>query len=55
MARYGMPRPLGTAWHCTRASAVPVESRHGLPGEPKDTQARYLKAAVHVPDASPTG
>lgn len=27
--------------------AVPVESRRGLPGEPKDTQARYLEAAVH--------
>ncbi len=25
----------------------PVESRRGLPGEPKDTQSRYLEAAVH--------
>lgn len=27
--------------------AVPVESRRGLPGDPKDTQSRYLEAAVH--------
>ena len=26
---------------------VPVESRRGLPGDPKDTQSRYLEAAVH--------
>jgi len=25
----------------------PVESRRGLPGDPKDTQSRYLEAAVH--------
>src|SRR5690606_10391678 len=27
--------------------AVPVESRRGLPGDPKDTQSRYIEAAVH--------
>ncbi|WP_372018120.1 exodeoxyribonuclease III [Pseudoxanthomonas sp. 10H] len=26
---------------------VPVESRRGLPGDAKDTQSRYLEAAVH--------
>lgn len=26
---------------------MPVESRRRLPGEPKDTQSRYLEAAVH--------
>ncbi len=26
---------------------TPVESRRRLPGEPKDTQSRYLEAAVH--------
>lgn len=26
---------------------VPVESRRGLPGDPKDTQSRYLGAAIH--------
>jgi exodeoxyribonuclease III len=25
----------------------PVESRRGLPGDPKDTQSRYLEAAAH--------
>ncbi|AVJ33378.1 exodeoxyribonuclease III [Stenotrophomonas sp. MYb57] len=27
--------------------AMPIESRRGLPGEPADTQSRYLEAAVH--------
>lgn len=27
--------------------AAPVEARRGLPGDRKDTQARYLEAAVH--------
>ena len=27
--------------------AVPVESRRGLPGDPDDTQSRYLEAAMH--------
>jgi exodeoxyribonuclease-3 len=27
--------------------AAPVESRRGLPGDPDDTQARYLEAAAH--------
>lgn len=27
--------------------ADPVESRRGLPGDPKDTQSRYLEAAAH--------
>jgi exodeoxyribonuclease-3 len=26
---------------------VPVESRRGLPGDPEDTQSRYIEAAVH--------
>jgi exodeoxyribonuclease-3 len=26
---------------------VPVESRRGLPGDPKDRQSRYLEAAIH--------
>jgi exodeoxyribonuclease-3 len=26
---------------------VPVESRRGLPGDPHDTQSRYIEAAVH--------
>lgn len=26
---------------------VPVESRRGLPGDPKDIQSRYLEAAIH--------
>ncbi len=25
----------------------PVESRRGLPGDPKDTQSRYIEAAIH--------
>ena len=27
--------------------ATPVESRRGLPGDPQDTQSRYIEAAVH--------
>lgn len=27
--------------------AVPVESRRGLPGDPGDTQSRYIEAAAH--------
>lgn len=27
--------------------AMPIESRRRLPGEPADTQSRYLEAAVH--------
>ena len=27
--------------------AVPVESRRGLPGDPRDEQSRYIEAAVH--------
>lgn len=27
--------------------AAPVESRRGLPGDPADTQSRYIEAAIH--------
>lgn len=27
--------------------AVPVESRRGLPGDPRDEQSRYIEAAIH--------
>ena len=27
--------------------STPLESRRGLPGDPSDTQSRYLEAAVH--------
>ncbi len=27
--------------------SVPVESRRGLPGDPDDTQSRYIEAAIH--------
>jgi exodeoxyribonuclease-3 len=46
----------GALWHGQRSwngvallgrGAAPVESRRGLPGEPADTQSRYLEAAVH--------
>lgn len=46
----------GAIWHGQRSwngvallarDAVPVESRRGLPGDPKDEQSRYLEAAVH--------
>jgi len=39
-----------TSWNGVALLArgtTPVESRRGLPGEPKDAQARYLEAAVH--------
>ncbi|MBO9716160.1 MAG: exodeoxyribonuclease III [Pseudoxanthomonas sp.] len=46
----------GALWHGQRSwngvallgrDVVPVESRRGLPGDPGDTQSRYLEAAVH--------
>ena len=26
---------------------IPVDSRRGLPGDPKDDQSRYIEAAIH--------
>ncbi|MDG6347328.1 exodeoxyribonuclease III [Luteimonas sp. 8-5] len=46
----------GAIWHGQRSwngvallarDVEPVESRRGLPGDPKDEQSRYLEAAVH--------
>lgn len=45
----------GAIWHgqswngvaILARNAVPVESRRGLPGDTRDTQSRYLEAAVH--------
>lgn len=46
----------GAIWHGQRSwngvallgrGTVPVESRRGLPGDPADTQSRYIEAAVH--------
>jgi exodeoxyribonuclease-3 len=46
----------GALWHGQRSwngvailarGSVPLESRRGLPGDPDDTQSRYLEAAVH--------
>jgi exodeoxyribonuclease-3 len=46
----------GAIWHGQRSwngvailarGAEPLESRRGLPGDPKDTQSRYLEAAAH--------
>ena len=46
----------GALWHGQRSwngvallgrGVDPVESRRGLPGDPKDDQSRYLEAAVH--------
>ena len=46
----------GAIWHGQRSwngvallgrGVVPVESRRGLPGDPGDTQSRYIEAAVH--------
>jgi exodeoxyribonuclease-3 len=46
----------GAIWHGQRSwngvallarGAVPVESRRGLPGDPDDSQSRYIEAAVH--------
>ncbi|MDR6989940.1 exodeoxyribonuclease III [Luteimonas sp. 3794] len=46
----------GAIWHGQRAwngvallgrGVEPVESRRGLPGDPDDTQSRYIEAAVH--------
>jgi len=46
----------GALWHGQRSwngvailsrGADPVESRRGLPGDPADTQSRYLEAAAH--------
>ena len=46
----------GAIWHGQRSwngvallgrGAVPVESRRGLPGDPKDEQSRYIEAAIH--------
>ncbi|NYZ61518.1 exodeoxyribonuclease III [Luteimonas sp. SJ-16] len=46
----------GALWHGQRAwngvallgrGTTPVQSRRGLPGDPADTQSRYLEAAVH--------
>src|SRR4051812_31288621 len=45
----------GAIWHGQKSwngvailarGADPVETRRGLPGEPEDTQSRYLEAAV---------
>ena len=46
----------GALWHGQRSwngvallarDSMPVESRRGLPGDPGDTQSRYLEAAIH--------
>ncbi|MCY1060430.1 exodeoxyribonuclease III [Nannocystis sp. SCPEA4] len=46
----------GALWHGQRSwngvailarGSLPLESRRGLPGDPDDTQSRYLEAAVH--------
>jgi len=46
----------GAVWHGQRSwngvallarDAEPVEIRRGLPGDPKDTQSRYIEAAIH--------
>lgn len=46
----------GAVWHGQKTwngvailakGAKPIETRRGLPGDPKDDQARYLEAAVH--------
>ena len=46
----------GALWHGQRSwngvallarDSMPVESRRGLPGDPDDTQSRYLEAAIH--------
>ncbi|MCY0986861.1 exodeoxyribonuclease III [Nannocystis sp. ILAH1] len=46
----------GALWHGQRSwngvailarDGMPLESRRGLPGDPEDTQSRYLEAAVH--------
>jgi exodeoxyribonuclease-3 len=46
----------GALWHGQRSwngvallgrGTGPVESRRGLPGDPKDEQSRYLEAAIH--------
>jgi exodeoxyribonuclease III len=39
-----------TSWNGVAILALgaePIESRRGLPGDPSDTQSRYLEAAVH--------
>ena len=46
----------GALWHGQRSwngvallarDSIPVESRRGLPGDPEDTQSRYIEAAIH--------
>lgn len=49
-AGYGALWAGQTSWNGVAILAKgvdPVESRRGLPGDPKDTQSRYLEAAAH--------
>ncbi len=47
MRRCGLGRLHGTAVAILARDAEPVESRRRLPGDPADTQSRYLEAAVN--------
>ena len=43
---YGTGSDLGTASQYLQRARDPIETRRGLPGDPKDDHSRYLEAAI---------